>query len=187
MANTDSPYGFTPVRHLTGGTLRMSEYKIADGYATSIFNGDVVTMANTGYINVGTTSTPFIGVFAGCSYTTAAGEKVFSKHWPASTDTNGDAIAYVHDDPMTVFAVQHDGNGAFADNGAGFDLTATAGSTTNGRSKQELSTSSKADVGQFKQLGLLERSNNAWSASSVVEVVITQHQNTPGPAYQAES
>ena len=50
MANTDKPDGFTPAYHMYGGVIRPAEMRIASGYGTSIFSGDVVTLAS-GYVN----------------------------------------------------------------------------------------------------------------------------------------
>ena len=51
MANTDNPNGFTPVKHLSGGTLRAAEYKIASGETESMFTGDLVTLDADGFIS----------------------------------------------------------------------------------------------------------------------------------------
>ena len=50
MANSDTPRGFWPIRHLTGGTIRQSEYTIATGYATALFKGDIVKLVAGGGI-----------------------------------------------------------------------------------------------------------------------------------------
>ena len=64
MANTDAPDGFTPAKHMYGGTIRAARMRIASAYGTAIYSGDVVTLSS-GYINqAGATSTP-AGVFYG--------------------------------------------------------------------------------------------------------------------------
>jgi hypothetical protein len=177
MANVDAPNGFTPVRHLTGGIIRMEELPLASATAASIFSGDVVTLAATGYISVGLVgSTQLVGVFAGCSYTAADGTPVFSKMWTGGTVTDGsaDAVAYVYSDPSIVFAAQTSGTAAFADNGAFQDLTATAGDTSTGRSRQEVDeTTNTTNV--FRQIGLVKKPDNAWGANAEIEVVIALH------------
>jgi len=175
MANVDAPNGFTPIRHLTGGTIRANEYPMLTSYSTKIHSGDAVIMDTTGYIAIsGATPTNLVGVFAGCSYTNAAGEKKFSKYWDGVT-THTSAIAYVYDDPKIVYAVQHDGTGALADNNATFDLTVTAGTDSTGRSNFELSTSSKATDAPVRQIGLVNKPSNAWGASAEVEVIFEDH------------
>jgi len=178
MANADNPNGFTPVRHLTGGTIRTTEYPIVKEEATAIFSGDAVIMHTTGKVVVsGATPVNLLGVFAGCSYTNAAGELVFSKYWPAAQATlnDEDAVAYVYDDPYIVYRVQHDGTGALKDNNGTFDLTVTAGSTNTGRSSQELSTTSLAADAPVKQMRLVKAAGNAWGANAEVEVVFEDH------------
>ena len=52
MANLDAPSGARPFRHLSGGMIRASEYKIASGTSSNIFTGDFVKLLATGYIDV---------------------------------------------------------------------------------------------------------------------------------------
>ena len=183
MANTDAPNGFTPIRHLTGGTIRMEEMPIAKETAAAIFTGDMVEALSTGYIKVGTATSAgaAIGVFAGCKYTAPSGEVVYSKHWPAAQATlaDADAVGYVYSDPDIVFAAQTAGTALFADNGALLDLTATAGSTATGRSAQEINQAAST-IDQFRQLGLVNKAGNAWGANAEIEVVFHLHARNPG-------
>jgi hypothetical protein len=175
MANTDAPNGFTPIRHLTGGTIRMSEYPMLTSYSTKIHSGDPVIMDTTGYIAIsGATPTNLVGVFAGCSYKNAAGDVIYAKYWDGAT-THTDAVAYVYDDPKIVFSVQHDGTAALADNNATFDITNTAGTDLTGRSNMELSTSSKATDAPIRQLRIVDRADNAWGANADVECIFEDH------------
>ena len=182
MANVDAPNGFTPVRHLTGGIIRMEEMPIAKETAAAIFSGDIVEQINTGYIKVGTATSAgaACGVFAGCSYTAPDGSKVFSKYWPAAQATLGDAdaIGYVYSDPDIVFAAQTTGTALFADNGKLLDLTATAGSVATGRSNQEVNEAAST-VDQFRQIGLVHKPDNAWGANAEIEVVFHLHSRNP--------
>lgn len=103
-----APYGLKPVNLIGGQVFAGStrEYPIANGYATSIFYGDMVALVrgNLERISVSTgTLGTVIGVFLGCSYTNpTTKQKTFSQYWPASTAA-GDAVAIVCDDPDTVF------------------------------------------------------------------------------------
>lgn len=181
MANADNPNGFTPIRHLSGGTIRMEELPIAKETAAAIFTGDLVELLATGYIKVAlATTTQHVGVFAGCQYTNAAGEIVYSKHWPAAQATLGDAdaIGYVYSDPNIVYAIQTSGTGAFADNGKFMDLEATAGSTSTGRSAQEANENA-VSINCIRQLGLVKKPSNAWGANAEIEVTIAIHAYAP--------
>ena len=179
MANVDAPNGFTPVRHLSGGTIRMSEYSIASGESdASIFTGDLVVLDADGYIAAAAAAdTNIVGVFAGCTYTNATGEVVFSNQWVSGTTTQGSvaATANVYDDPDIVYEAQHSGTGAIADNGATFDILATAGSSANGRSAMEVDTTTTGTGGQVRQIGLVKREGNAWGANANVECIINEH------------
>ena len=82
----NAPYGLKPI-NLYGGTPfagATRQYKIASGYNTSIFYGDVVEMINDGTIiksaitsaRATVTTSQVIGVFLGCSYVNAQGQTI---------------------------------------------------------------------------------------------------------------
>ena len=151
MASTASPYGLRAVNELGGlpyaGSTRQFLIDPA-GYNTNIFNGSIVAINTSGYINIVTTngdnSTPFpagtIGVFVGCSFVNAQGQTIYSQYYPANTaSVNGSAItAYVIDDDRAVFQVQSAGTVSQAALGANVYLNAvqstSTGSTTTGNS-----------------------------------------------------
>ena len=115
----DGPYGLVPVNLIGGqvfaGSTRM--IPIASGYNTGIFFGDLVQLTSTGTAIITSTTVPStsqaaqaavpgtVGVFLGCEYTPPSGPilgKIRSEFWPAGT-TAQDAVAYVADDPDSVF------------------------------------------------------------------------------------
>lgn len=114
-----APYGLKPVNLIGGqvfaGSTRM--IPIVQAYGTGLFNGDVVQMTTTGTVGISTlaisatsqaaqTVVPAtVGVFVGCEYSPPAGPlfgKQRAQYWPAGTNAV-DAVAYVVDDPDTVF------------------------------------------------------------------------------------
>ena len=107
----NGPYGLKPVNLIGGqqfaGSTRM--YPIRYGYAANIGFGDPVILVN-GAINRGAITTDasgvaWVGVFMGCSFTSpTTKQKLFSQYWPTGT-LAGDAVAYVCDDPDTLFKV----------------------------------------------------------------------------------
>ena len=109
-----APYGLKPV-NLIGGQVfagATRQMRIASGYNTGIFFGDVVSRTTDGTLikDVGTTSiaaTGVVGVFLGCSYiNTATNQLTFSQSFPASTTvTSGFISAFVADDPDQLFQV----------------------------------------------------------------------------------
>jgi len=155
MSATATPYGFKPVNEIGGlpyaGSTR--QIKIASGYASNIYYGQVVSIVAAGTIQVvvtnGDNSTPFpagtIGVFVGCTYTNPSTKQLtFAQYWPTGTVAS-DAMAYVVDDYNTLFQVQADGSLAQATLGSNAILAAvqstSTGSTTTGNSNTAISTS----------------------------------------------
>ena len=104
-----APYGLKPV-NLIGGQVFAGSTRnipIASGYATGIFNGDVVSLSSDGVIvkDIGTTTATPVGVFVGCSYTDPVLKyKLFSQQFPAGLVAS-DIEAIVVDDPDTLFKV----------------------------------------------------------------------------------
>lgn len=169
MASTASPYGFKAVNELGGlpyaGSTRTFLIDPA-GYNTNIFNGSIVAINTSGYINIVTTngdnSTPFpagtIGVFVGCSYYNAQGQLIFSQYYPANT--TGVVQAFVIDDDRAVFQVQADGSVAQTGLGMNAILAAvqstSTGSTTNGNSNTAISATLAATSGYaFRIVGFV--------------------------------
>ena len=152
MASTASPYGLRAVNELGGlpyaGSTRSFLIDPA-GYGTNIYNGSLVYVKTSGYIEivtatgadattngfpVGTANTGAVGVFVGCSYVNAQGQTVFSQYYPASALN---AVAFVIDDDRTVFQVQSAGTVTIAALGANVFFSTGAvstGSTSTGNS-----------------------------------------------------
>jgi hypothetical protein len=145
--NVSAPYGLKPI-NLIGGQVFAGSTRalpVQYGYATNIFYGDFVKVLRGSVtradVSTGTASAQFDGIFLGCSYTDPVTKtKRFSQYWPAST-LAGDAIAYVADDPDTVFkvAVCSSGttmaSGAVAMIGANLSMVNNTGDVNTGNSK----------------------------------------------------
>jgi hypothetical protein len=183
MASTQTPYGFRAVNELGGlpyaGSTRSFPINPA-GYGTNIFNGSLVYVAATGYLQIVTsvgsndsttyfptgsgssaTNSGSIGVFVGCSYVNAQGQTIYSQYYPANSLN---AIAFVVDDDRAVFQVQADNTVAASALGTNVFLSAVqstlTGSTTNGNSTTAVSASSVATTAAFRIVGFV---NNAQS------------------------
>ena len=145
-----APYGLKPINLIGGqvfaGSTRM--YPIQYGYATDIFNGDFVKVVRGSVtraaIGATTSSNAVTGVFVGCSYTDPVTKnKRFSQYWPAST-LAGDAVAYVVDDPDTVFkaavcsATTVMASGAYALVGTNLSMIDNSGDVNTGNSKNAI-------------------------------------------------
>lgn len=175
MANTDAPRGAWPIRHLSGGVIRTTEHPIASAYGTNIFTGDFVKLVAGGGIEAAAAGDRLLGVFAGCKYTNAQGEQIFSKYWPAST-VAADAKALVYSDPNIVFGVQSAGSTVAADVGNLGDHVAGAGSTSTGKSGHEINGTTAATQAGLRVLGKVETPGNDWGTNVDLEVQIYEHE-----------
>ena len=175
MANVDAAFGFVPVRHMSGYAPRANKYTITSGLAENIFSGDAVILAADGTLQpAGATEVNVIGVFAGVSYTASDGSYVYSEYWPSGT-TATDIVAYVYDDPYTVFKVQSAGSPAQTNIGNCADIVAGAGSTLTGQSGFEISGTMAATAAQCKIIALHDSPENAFGANAVMEVLLNEH------------
>ena len=155
MAATSSPYGLRAVNELGGlpyaGSTRSFLINPA-GYNANIFNGSIVAVNTSGYLEivttVGSSSTDIfpagtVGVFVGCSFVNAQGQQMFSQFYPANT--TGVVSALVIDDDRTVFQVQAAGTLGQTALGMNAILNAvqstSTGSTQNGNSTTAISIS----------------------------------------------
>lgn len=189
MANLDAPNGFSPVRHLTGGTVRYTGgYTIDSAEASSIFLGDAVILHATpdggGFgnnIDVAAAGGTILGIFAGCQYTAANGDVVWAKQWVGGTATLGGAPAeaFVYTDTNIVYSVQVDGSIADTDITQFADLVAGAGNASTGVSGFELSATTATTIAQFQILGIASAPDGIYpadiaSANPRVEVQVAE-------------
>src|SRR5262245_55105308 len=145
------PYGLRPVNMMGGQgmTHGIRLYQIASAYGTSIFYGDLVTLAADGTLqkcnvtnDTSTLSNMPIGVFLGVEYEDTVAGLFHRQMWTASTPTKtGKQIwAYVADDPDLLFEAQSAGQLAFLEKGANIAVVQNAGNTATGNSKVALAT-----------------------------------------------
>lgn len=178
MANLDAPSGARPFRHLSGGMIRASEYKIASGTSSDIFTGDFVKLLSTGYIDVASAGNRILGVFAGVKYTASDGEVVYKKYFPTGTTTlaSADVTAYVYDDPNITYRIQSAGSADFADIGNLADHVAGSGSTTTGQSGHEVSGTTGTGTAGLRILRLIDDPDNSAGTNGELEVAIYEHE-----------
>ena len=178
MANSNAPYGFRAVRHLTGGCVSTNEYTIASAYAANIWSGDPVNIVADGTIQVAADGVAdACGIFSGCSYVNAAGDQVFSKYWPTGTVAT-EIKALVFDDPFIIFSVQSDATGLTSAAVGNFvDWELVDGDATIGISNTNLdaSTSISDTILSMRVLRLVDNPENESGAYSEVEVLFAEH------------
>jgi hypothetical protein len=184
----DKPYGFKPVSLIGGqvysGSTRQLPVQTAHG--TAIYFGDVVIMSANGCITgavLTATTVNVVGVFQGCSFTNAQGQRVFSQYLPALTtgtpDTPDGIVAYVADDPDLVFKVAIvSGTTVIAQAvrgnlvGGTIALVANAGITATGVSQQAvLNSAGTTTTCPFKIIDVVP--DTAPVTGSFVEVLVT--------------
>jgi hypothetical protein len=144
MANVSEKFGLRPYRKLDGTPLvgAQNRYRIAAGYATAIFQGDLVIPTAAGNVerHTANTSNAVVGVFNGCFYNDPTTQKpTWKNYYPGGvTPTQGGITAFVVDDPDAVFLVDSDGTFSAADLFKNYSVTTAGGVTQTGNSQVQL-------------------------------------------------
>ena len=188
MSSTSAPFGFRPSYH-NSGQMRPKAYTIASTYAATIFSGDPVKLTDNGVVQLGTSDGTrtgtvdgilLLGIFAGCQYLDASGKPTISPFWPGGT-TGTEIVAWVYDDPETLFDVQYTNPsaGTTVQTAVGeecdWTVAAPGGSTQTGLSNCQL-TAIQATSGQFQITGFAYNINDSLTDAFVqVTVRINEH------------
>ena len=191
MSSTSAPFGFRPSFH-PSGQMRPKAYTIASTYAANVFQGDPVKLVDAGTVQLGTSDgtragtldgISLLGIFAGVEYTDALGKPTVSNFWPTGT-TATNIVAWVYDDPETLFDVQYNNPGtpgtdsvqtAVGEN-CDWVPTAPGGSTSTGLSATLLS-AIVATQGQFQITAFHQFPNDSLTDAYVTATVrINEHQ-----------
>lgn len=191
MANKDAAFGLRLSRSGNGSDLQnmQNKYRIASGYGTAIFQGDMVKVVTGGGIErfADGDSGPVLGVFNGCRFTDPSTSKErFSNHYPASTAA-ADIEAFIIDAPHAVYEIQADDTFPVADLFGNFDIVnATAGDTVSGISRAELDVTTGATTATLplKAIDISQDPENSdvSSANTNVIVMINNHLFSAGTA-----
>ena len=182
MPNVNKAFGLRPVGNLSAtGAQKQYGYQIQAGYATAIYQGDLVVVYD-GYIikyDAATHAAP-TGVFNGVQYNdpTRADKPTWKNYYPGNITPNiGPIVCEVLDDPSQLFLIQAAGTITQADIGKNADPTAsTGGSNVTGVSAATLGTPAKTAALTMKIVGLSEQAGNELGQYAVVVVKLNQHQ-----------
>ena len=159
----------------TPATSGQGKYKIDAGYGTTIYNGGAVASA-AGYIVEGQgTDTPILGVLNGIFYNAATTLKpTFANHYVQVTPANSEDIdAFVYDNPQQQYVVATDATVAQAGFLETYDMNASAGSTTTGRSSATLDIGdTSADAASWRLLRSAEDPENEDIGAAFASVVV---------------
>jgi len=179
MANQDAAFGLRPVGKVgqNADNQGMSQYEIADNSSTSIFQGDLVKMAATGFVDKADAGDTALGVFWGTfiSKDPSTGKPKFANFYTQTDVGTGETIdAFVYDDPYARFEIQSTADTERSDVGMNGDISYTAGSTINGVSKVELDdTSFVTTTAQLRLIGFSKDIENNEAGVDNVNCVVT--------------
>ena len=155
MSNQLEKFGLRPYRKLDGTPLAgaQNRYTIAAGYATAIFQGDLVQPTTAGNVerHTGNTSDAVVGVFNGVFYNDPTTQKpTYGNYYPGSiTPTQGDITAFVVDDPDAVFLMDADAAFTRADLFKNYSVNTATGVTQTGISSVQLDVSASGTAATF--------------------------------------
>ena len=190
MSSTSAPFGFRPSFH-NSGQIRPKAYTIASTYAANIFSGDPVKLTDNGVIQLGTSDgtrsgttdgVSLLGIFAGVQYRDATGKPTISPFWPSGT-TGTEIVAWVYDDPETLFDVQYTNPGTpgvttmqtAVGEECDWTVASPGGSSQTGLSSTQLG-AIQTTSGQFQITGFAYNINDSLTdAYAVVTVRINEH------------
>ena len=188
MSSTSAPFGFRPSYH-NSGQMRPKAYTITSTYGHNIFSGDPVKLTDNGVIQLGTSDgtrsgttdgVTLLGIFAGCQYNDSTGKPTISPFWPAGA-TGTEIVAWVYDDPETLFDVQYTNPsaGTTVQTAVGeecdWTVASPGGSTQTGLSNCQIG-AIQATSGQFQITGFAYNINDSLTDAYVqVTVRINEH------------
>ena len=190
MSSTSAPFGFRASFH-NSGQMRPKAYSITSGYGHNVFSGDPVKLTDNGVVELGTSDgsrtgttdgVSLLGIFAGCQYLDATGKPTISPFWPAST-TGTEIVAWVYDDPETLFDVQYTNPGTpgvttvqtAVGEECDWTVASPGGSTQTGLSNCQL-TAIQSTSGQFQITGFADSIFDSLTDAYVqVTVRINEH------------
>ena len=188
MANSDTPFGFKPVKHLSGAPWngKANVYYIPATDNTAVFNGDAVKSAGaadgTGRFPT-VTQAAAAGVIRGVVIGFGDNPNVMVQaDYPLRSYRPAATAMYclVVDDPFVIYEIQEDSAGnsiTAAMVGMSTDIVVGTGSTTTGKSAMELDSSDTATAaGQCKILRLVNREDNELGNYAKWEVIIIEHE-----------
>tara|TARA_B100000029_G_C17253558_1_gene843679 strand:- start:83 stop:655 length:573 start_codon:yes stop_codon:yes gene_type:complete len=182
MANASEKFGLRPYRKLDGTPLvgAQNRYTIASGYATAIYQGDLVEPLTSGNIQKhgANTSDAVVGVFNGCFYTDPTTQKPTYKNYYPGGVAASDITAFIVDDPDAVFLVDADEAFTRADLFRNYSVTNTTGVTQTGISKAQLDVSVSGTATTFAIQAIdicQDPDNDGTGANANVLVRINNH------------
>ena len=180
MANVSEKFGLRPYRKLDGTPLvgAQNRYTIKPGYATAIYQGDLVIPTSTGNIEKHTAGNgaAVVGVFNGVFYNDPTTQKpTYKNYYPGGvTPTQGDVTAFVVDDPDAVFLADADAAFTRADLYKNYSVTNTTGVTQTGISKAQLDVGASGTATTFviQAIDISQDPDNSDTSSANANILV---------------
>lgn len=175
MANQDAPFGFRPVGKVGGGVSNQgqTQYTIANGEASAIFQGDPVKLVANGNIDIASSAgDTIVGIFNGCFYTDPTNSKPQWRNYYPGSIAASDIVASVIDDPNQLFEVQANGTVTAANVGENAETSYTAGSTISGTSKAEVNTFASNASSTWIIVGLSQDPDNSDTSAANGNLIV---------------
>ena len=180
MANVSEKFGLRPYRKLDGTPLvgAQNRYTVKAGYATAIFQGDLVIPTSTGNIEKHTAgnSAAVVGVFNGVFYNDPNTQKpTYKNYYPGGvTPTQGDVTAFVVDDPDAVFLADADTVFTRAMLYKNYSVTNTTGVTQTGISKAQLDVGASGTATTFviQAIDISQDPDNSDTSSANANILV---------------
>ena len=180
MANVSEKFGLRPYRKLDGTPLvgAQNRYTIKAGYATAIYQGDLVIPTSTGNIEKHTAGNgaAVVGVFNGVFYNDPTTQKpTYKNYYPGGvTPTQGDVTAFVVDDPDAVFLADADSAFTRADLYKNYSVTNTTGVTQTGISKAQLDVGASGTATTFviQAIDISQDPDNSDTSSANANILV---------------
>ena len=179
MANSNTQgFGLIPGGTLgsTPATSGQGKYFIDANYSDTIYSGGQVS-SSAGYVTEGqqTADNPTLGVLNGIFYNAATTLKpTWSNHYVQVTPANSEDItAFVYDNPQQQYVVSTDAAVTQAGFLETYDMNASAGSTTTGKSSATLDIDdTSADAASWRLLRTAEDPSNEDITAQYCSVVV---------------
>lgn len=178
MANVNRPFGFKPVRYLSGQPYSGAVSRYKKEASVIIGVGDPVVLSGSAEAVTGiplVTRAAASGTITGVVVAIEPNRADLSKKHLAAADTG---YVLVADEPDLVFEIQEDSdssNIAITDVGEFCDMIVADANTTTGLSNVMLDSSNAGTGDNCRILGLVQREDNELGANAKWEVMINEH------------
>jgi hypothetical protein len=150
---------------ITGSSVTRA-FKILNGDATDMLQGDLMKMNAGGYVEPSTAAADvaIVGVFVGCEYTNSEGERVWSNKY-TDTISRDDTMAFVNVNPFQLYkiAIANAGVNTTFDQseiGNSWDIEYNTGDTTLGLSGMTIDSGETGTDGPTAQLRIVALTND---------------------------